>query len=123
MNLEILEESFSICKIKNLKDIDVRDPFFFLAKTDEELSLVCTTTCVPEYTVERKDNYKGIRIQGTLDFSLVGILAHITGILATEEISVFAVSTYNTDYLFIEEKQFYAALKALGNEGYDILVF
>ena len=122
MNIEVLEPMFSICKITNLTKINIQDSFFFLAKTNEEMSLVCPTESVPEGTIEQVNHYKGMRIQGTLDFSLVGIIADISSILTNQKISIFVVSTYNTDYIFIQEKQLYYAVKALGDEGYHILV-
>lgn len=65
---------------------------------DEEKSLVCITSEVPENTVQRDDGWKAFCIQGVWDFSLIGILAKIATILADNGISIFAVSTYNTDY-------------------------
>ena len=70
---------------------------FFTAKTDEENFLVCLTKDVPPNATERDDGWRTFRIQGTLDFSLIGILSEISGILADNKIGIFAVSTYNTD--------------------------
>ena len=75
MNLKILSNNFSICKIKNLNDINYEDEFVFIGKTDEELSLVCSTKYVPKEYIECDNNWKGFRIEGVLDFSLIGILA------------------------------------------------
>ena len=70
----------------------------FIGKTDEEKSLVCITSEVPENTIQRDDGWKAFCIHGVWDFSLIGILAKIATILADNGISIFAVSTYNTDY-------------------------
>nr|WP_330363312.1 ACT domain-containing protein [Butyrivibrio sp. FCS006] len=94
---------------------------YFIGKTDEELSLVCVTENTPSDTIERDDGWRGFRIQGTLDFSLVGILAKISGILADHKISIFAVSTYNTDYVLVKEENFDRALSILEVEGYSII--
>jgi len=62
----------------------------------------------------------GFRIEGTLDFSLIGILAEITTALAEAKVPVFAISTYNTDYIFIEAKHSFKAKSALKSKGYEI---
>ena len=100
--------------------IDCGGDFCFLSKTDEELSLVCLTRDVPVNTIRRTDGWKGFRIRGTLDFSLVGILAKIAAVLADQRIGIFAVSTYNTDYIFTKAEQFEGALQALAAAGYQI---
>lgn len=61
------------------------------------------------------------RIQGVLDFSLIGILAKITGILAENNISVFAISTYNTDYVLVKKENYQNALEILEKSGYEIV--
>ena len=75
---------------------------------------------VPDNTIEREDGWKSFRIVGTLDFSLIGILARISKILASNEIGIFAISTYNTDYILTEEENFDKALSVLKNAGYRI---
>ena len=82
---------------------------------------MCITENTPSDTIERDDGWRGFRIQGTLDFSLVGILAKISGILADHKISIFAVSTYNTDYVLVKEENFDRALSILEAEGYSII--
>ena len=75
-------------------DINMESDLCFIGKTDEELSLVCKTEDTPANTVERDDGWRGFRIQGTLDFSLIGILSKLSGILADHKIGIFALSTY-----------------------------
>lgn len=120
MTIQVLTERFSICQMNSEVSIDLSRPFTFAARTDEELSLVCPTACVPENTVRREDGWRAFRIQGALDFSLIGILSRISGILAEEKIGIFAVSTYNTDYILTKEEKFPAALAALRKNGYSI---
>lgn len=72
-------------------------------------------------TLERDDGWRGFRIQGVLDFSLIGILAKLSGILAEHQIGIFAVSTYNTDYILVKEENFERALNVLASEGYTIV--
>ena len=120
MKLIVLDYNITICKVNNQSDIDLSKPFYFIGKTDEELSLVCRTEDTPGNTIERDDGWKGFRIQGILDFSLVGILSKISGILAENKIGIFAVSTFNTDYILIKNENFKKALKVLTNAGYEI---
>ena len=93
-------------------------PFCFTGTTDEENSLVCPEALVPDVTTERDDGWRALRITGKLDFSLIGILAGICGVLAEKKIGIFAVSTYNTDYILTKEENFEKALKALKDAGY-----
>ena len=111
--LEPLAAGFSVCKVADYSDIDLTQPFCFTGATDEEYSLVCPEGLVPHNTTEREDGWRGFRIVGKLDFSLIGILARISGILAEEGIGIFAVSTFNTDYIFTKKENFEKALDAL----------
>ncbi len=95
MELQVLPFALTVCKVSSLRDIDFNSELFFVGKTDEELSLVCPTESVPQNTIAREDGWRGFRICGTLDFSLVGILAKISKVLADNSISLFAVSTYS----------------------------
>ena len=77
---------------------------------------------VPDNTIARDDGWKGFRICGVLDFSLIGILARISKILASNQIGIFAISTYNTDYILTKEGDFKKALQVLKNSEYHIKV-
>ena len=121
MNLMLLPQAFTVCQIPDTSEIDLSKEFVFFSRTDEELSLVCETAYVPQHTLAREDGWRGFRVCGVLDFSLVGILAQISGILAEQGISIFAVSTYNTDYIFSKADVFDRAIEALADAGYAIL--
>ena len=121
MELKKIDYNLTVCKVRDLSDIDTTAEFFFIGKTDEELSLVCKTEDTPVDTIERDDGWKTFRIQGTLDFSLVGILSKLSGILANHKIGIFAVSTYNTDYILVKEENYAKALEVLDDEGYTIV--
>ena len=121
MVLQKLEHDLTVCKVASVRDIELNSEFFFVGKTDEELSLVCLTKDVPADTLERDDGWKAFRIQGTLDFSLIGILSKISSILAENKIGIFAVSTYNTDYVLVKEENFTKALEVLAEAGYEII--
>lgn len=121
MELKKIEYNLTVCKVTDISNIDTTTEFFFIGKTDEELSLVCKTEDTPAETVERDDGWKGFRIQGTLDFSLIGILSKLSGILAEHKIGIFAVSTYNTNYILVKKENFDKALTVLASEGYTIV--
>ena len=93
MELKKIKHKLSVCKVTDISDIDFNTDFYFIGKTDEELSLVCKTEDVPSKTIERDDGWRGFRIQGVLDFSLIGNLSKLSGILAEHKIGIFAVST------------------------------
>lgn len=121
MELKKINSTFSICKIKKIEDVDFSDNYVFIGKTDEELSLVCSTDKVPKETIDRDDDWKGFRIQGVLDFSLIGILSKISAILAENKIGIFAVSTFNTDYILVKKENFEKTLEVLENARYSIV--
>ena len=118
--LQVMEGNFSVCKIEDYSDVDLSKPFCFTAVTDEEKSLVCLTDTVPEETISRVDGWRCFRICGELDFSLIGILARISKILAQNEIGIFVVSTFNTDYIFTKDEDFEKAISVLKNSGYKV---
>ena len=120
MKLKVLPFDFSVCRLPKDEAFACTEAFCFLSRTDEELSLVCPTRGVPAHAEAREDGWKAFRIEGVLDFGLVGILARIASILAENSIPVFAVSTYNTDYLFLKEIYFDDALWLLSKNGYEI---
>ena len=118
MTIEVLDGAFSVCKAADFSGVDLNSGVCFLARTDEENSLVCETRRVPTNVTAREDGWRAFRIAGVLDFSLIGILAKIASLLAEQGISIFAVSTYNTDYVLTKEMD--RALDALTAAGYEI---
>lgn len=121
MKIEELDGLFTVCKVRSVKDINTDSGMFFIGRTDEEISLVCLTEDAPEVTLKREDGWRGFRICGELDFSLTGILSRISSVMAEEKIGIFAVSTYNTDYVFVRQEEIGHALGALGNAGYTVV--
>ena len=99
----------------------MKKEFYFVGKTGEEISLVCITENTPLNTLKREDGWKAFRIQGVLDFSLIGILSKISTILAENKIGIFVVSTYNTDYILVKKENFDRALGLLKEKGYVIV--
>ena len=121
MELKRIKHKLSVCKVTDISNIDLTADLYFIGKTDEELSLVCRTEDIPLNTIERDDGWRGFRIQGVLDFSMIGILSKLSGILADNRIGIFAVSTYNTDYILVKEENFERALEILASKGYTVI--
>lgn len=120
MELKKLDCKLTVCKVASVSDINLSDDFYFIGRTYEEISVVCETSKTPNNTTAREDGWKGFYITGTLDFSLTGILSELSGILAENKIGIFAVSTYNTDYILVKEENFERALSILAENGYTI---
>ncbi len=121
MEIKRIEYEFSVCKVIDYSLVDLNAEYIFIGKTDKENSLVCRTCDVPPNVVERDDGWKIFRIQGILDFSLVGVLSQISRILTENEIGIFAVSTFNTDYLLTKKENYEKAIETLNNAGYKII--
>ena len=119
--IELIDVPLSVCKVTDYSGIDIDQPFVFTGRTDEERSLVCPTSLVPANTISREDGWRAFRICAQMDFSLIGILARISGILADSRIGIFAISTYDTDYILTKEENFEKAIAALRGSGYRIL--
>ena len=118
MKLHLLDGGYSVCKLHSLSQIDWSGELTFVGKTDEELSLVCETARAPSAVLAQEDGWRALRVEGVLDFSLVGVLSGIAGVIADAGISLFCVSTYNTDYVLVKESALTDALCALRNAGY-----
>ena len=121
MQLKKLNRPFTVCKVENYSLVNLDAEYCFTGKTDAENSLVCLTSDVPPNATRREDGWMGLRIQGALDFSLVGILSKIAAVLAERGIPIFAVSTYDTDYVFVKEENYPGALEALALAGYEVV--
>lgn len=121
MEIKIIEQEFSVCKVEDFSKVDLTEEYCFLSKTDEELSLVCSTNAVPNNIVECDPGWRAFRIQGILDFSLIGILSKLSTLLAENKIGIFAISTYNTDYVLTKEENFNRAIATLKDNGYTLV--
>lgn len=120
MKLKKLPYELTVCKLSDAAAIDLSADICFVGKTDEELSLVCRTEKTPAETTARDDGWRGFRVEGVLDFSLIGILFKLSTILAENHIGIFAVSTYNTDYILVKDESFDRAMDVLAAAGYEI---
>jgi hypothetical protein len=123
LTLKLLEETFAIHSLAS--DVDIpkavfNAPIFFIAKTYEETSIVLPQAIsIPSDEVEK--DWQALEVVGPLDFTLTGILSKISTILANEKISVFAISTFDTDYILVKSKNVSLATTALISNNYQII--
>src|SRR5438093_11466986 len=115
LTLTVLADQFAVCKLTPEAPIPawaITGAFSSITRTADELSIVCRQDAVPEGAVCER-GWRCLRVAGTIPFSAVGVLASLTAPLAEAGISLFAVSTFDTDYLLVKEKDLEAALDAL----------
>jgi len=91
--------------------------FCWIARTDEELSIVCDSSIRIE-SEARSVGWSCLRVKGPLDLELTGILAGITNVLAAADVAIFSISTFNTDYVLVKAEHKDEALQALLDAGY-----
>ncbi len=123
MKLKILDVTLSVVKLPPAETIPLWAldcAVFSITRTDEELSIVCPTKCLPvnEPIKEVENDWKCIKVEGVLDFSLTGILSSLANTLAENKISIFAISTFNTDYILVKSHSIEKAKVVLENEGH-----
>jgi len=121
MELKRLEGDFTVCKIENIVQVDFTREYVFLSKTDDEISLLCETKYAPQCATVSEHGWKGFRVSGILDFGMIGVISKIAGILADAKISVFVISTYNTDYIFVKAPNYDQTAQVLASNGYKVV--
>lgn len=123
LTMKLLKERYGVCRLDKLDAIPEwadKSEFFSITRTSEELSIVCNEDSIPG-NIKCEKYWRILKIEGPLDFSLIGILASISSILAQSGISIFAISTYDTDYILVKEKDINSAVSVLVNERYEVL--
>jgi len=121
MLLEWLNIDFSVAKWIGAHEITDLGRFSFWSRTDHELSLVCPTKLLPGDVEVYEDGWSCFRVVGQMEFSMVGILAKISECLAKNGISIFAVSTFDTDYILIKKEKSVEVQVALEALGYSFM--
>lgn len=122
MTLSVLPDTFAVCRLdpdSRLEEWMQTGEFFSITKTANELSIVCPEENVPN-KIKAEKGWKAIKVDGQLDFSLTGIISELSGILAKEKISLFTISTFDTDYLFVKKDKLEAAVLAFRKNGHDV---
>ncbi|WP_159820599.1 ACT domain-containing protein [Colwellia sp. 20A7] len=123
LTLKRLNESFAIHRLSKESDIPAQvftAPIYFIAKTFNEVSIVLPDTIkIKSDAVE--PNWRALEVVGPLDFSLTGILSRIATLLANESISIFAISTFDTDYILVKKEAIAAAITTLKLNDYSVI--
>ena len=122
LSLTLLKETFTIHRLTPETEVPadaLSSPFFAVTRTDDELSLV-----LPEEVQIESDHFETgwacLKMEGPLEFGLVGVLAGIASTLAQARVSIFAISTFDTDYILAKREQVQAACEALTSAGYQV---
>ena len=122
MNLHLLEEQLAVCRLDAAAELPEGfrgGGFWSITRTQSELSLVCAEELAPA-GARIEHGWRCLMVKGPLDFSLVGILAELAGVLAGAGVSIFAISTFDTDYLLVKSADLEAALAALRKAGHRV---
>jgi hypothetical protein len=123
LNLQLLDEALAVCRLAPKDPIPgwatAAGPLCSITRTREELSVVCAEGCVP-LGIRCEKGWRTFKVQGPLDFGLTGILDALTDPLAQAGISIFALSTFDTDYLMVREAQLDEAMAALRAAGHAL---
>ena len=120
IKIQKIDRDFTVCKIDDIAQVDFARDFTFLLKTPEEISLVCESVNVPADVIQSEAGWKALKIAGVLEFGQIGIIAKIANILAEAEISIFVVSTFDTDYILLKTENYDRGIQELVSNGYDI---
>ncbi len=124
LNLSLQREVLAICKLP--PDASVPDwawtpgTFHTISRTPAELSIVCLDSAVPSGVKDKESGWRILKVDGLLDFSLTGILASIAGPLANAGISIFAISTFDTDYVMVKNEKAEEAIRVLTKAGHVV---
>jgi uncharacterized protein len=126
MNFSILHNQYSVIKLAPQESIPTHlmqtDELVSVSYTKEECSIVCNSniTFDKSIVIDREDGWRCLKIEGVLDFALTGILANIATTLANHDISIFALSTFNTDYILIKGEKLEKATAVLTEAGHHV---
>jgi hypothetical protein len=116
----LLPGEYAVCRLSDLPTPDWSSRFISLTRSGDEISLVCPAADAPPAAL-CEPGWRVLGILGQLDFSLIGILAEVASRLAASGISMFALSTYNTDYILVKQEQLTSAAQTLRQAGHSLL--
>ncbi|HNB51263.1 MAG TPA: ACT domain-containing protein [Anaerolineales bacterium] len=121
--LSVLPDRFAVCRLGRgevVPDWARGESLLSFTRTAEELSIVCEEASVPE-TVTAERGWRGLKVQGPLVFSMIGVMAELSRILAAAQVSIFVLSTYDTDYILVKEEKLTQAVQALVHAGHQVM--
>jgi hypothetical protein len=125
VNLSLIQDRLAVCQLAAEAAIPAwaggKGHFCSVTRTKEELSIVCPAEVVPQ-EVKQEAGWRAFKIDGPLDFGLTGILASIADPLAAAGVSIFVVSTYNTDYVLVKDAQVAAAVQVFQASGHSVRI-
>ncbi|MDQ3704854.1 MAG: ACT domain-containing protein [Chloroflexota bacterium] len=122
LTLAVLPGTYAVCRLDGAAAVPAwatSGDFFSVTRTADELSVVCEQGVVPQ-GVLCEGSWRCLKVQGPLDFSLTGILASLAVPLAEVSISIFALSTYDTDYIMVKATDLGGAVAVLSGSGHTI---
>ena len=123
LHLVELPDTFSICRISLDSELEMwflSEPFFAMVRSDDTLTIVCSQEKVPQ-EVQQERGWRALKIEGSFDFSETGVLESVLKPLAEAGVGIFAVSSFETDYVLVKEGSFEVACKALDSAGHSVL--
>jgi uncharacterized protein len=124
LNLSLLEGRFAVLQLEPSASIPawaLEGEFFTASKTSEELSIVCLESNVPADAKMRLErDWACLKLQGPFEFSLTGILLSVLEPLAQVKVGIFALSTFNTDYVLVKTEHLETAIDALEGAGHRV---
>lgn len=119
--LKLLDAQLDVHKLASVMQLEDLQGNWFLSSTDEELSLVCESLnreLIKDSVQKSELNWRSIKVEGPLDFEMTGVIAALSQELAKAEIPIFVVSTFDTDYVLVKERNLAEALVVLKKAGY-----
>jgi hypothetical protein len=122
LTLELLDGGYAVCRLDVAAPLPAwagGGPFVSVTRTEAELSVVCPQGVVPP-EVRAEPGWRCLRVQGPLGFGVTGVLASLAGPLASSGVSIFVVSTYDTDYLMVQERDLDRGVDALERAGHTV---
>jgi hypothetical protein len=122
LTMKLLKEKYGVVRLDKtdlIPEWAKNSEFYSITKTEDELSIVCSQNRIPG-DVKCESDWRILKVEGTLDFSLIGIVSSISTVLAQKKISIFAISTYDTDYILVKDKDIENAINSLSNEKYEV---
>lgn len=122
MKLEILKGIYKVCKVNSIPAFRDTGSFSSVTVTEEEISVVCEQNVLLKGVSSTEGDFKVLKVSGVLDFSLTGVISNIASILAEAKVSIFVLSTFNTDYILVKENNLKTTIELLRKNRHEIVI-